>query len=106
MSDTNDRILTVLEEMRDILRQQAERVTATLQAFADINRESNRKYQESLEASHKAYQDSQATYKKRMENQIARLLDSRPWRATVFVLSLAVIALCLAINVVLRILRY
>ena len=106
MSDTNDRILTVLEEMRDILRQQADRVTATLKSFADVNRVSNQKYQESLEASHKAYQDSQATYKKRMENQITRLLDSRPWRATVFVLSLAVIALSLAINVVLRILRY
>ena len=106
MSEADDRIIAVLQEMRDILRQQADRVTATLQAFADINRESNLKYQEAQEASRKAYQESQAAYKKQIENQILRFLESKPWRATVFVLSLAVIAACLVVNVVLRLIRY
>lgn len=92
--------------MRDILRQQADRVATTLQAFADVNRDSNRKYQEALEASQKAYQDSQATYRKKTEEQIVRFLESKPWRATVFVVSLAVIAGCLVAHLVLRLIRY
>ena len=113
MSESDNRILAVLEEMRDILRQQADRVTATLQAFADINRESNRKYLEALDASHKAdqksqtaYQEAQAAYKKQVESRISRFLESKPWQATVFVISLAIIAACLVVNLVLRLIRY
>jgi len=102
MSEDNNAILSVLQEMRDILRNQADRVTTTLQSFADVNKESNRKYQEAQEASHKSYQEAQEAYKRKMERSIEKIMLTPAWRAAVFVISVAVIAACMVINLILR----
>jgi len=103
VSEDYNAILSVLQEMRDILRSQADRVSTTLQSFVDVNKESNRKYQESQEASQKAYQEAQEAYKRKMERSIEKIMLTPAWRATVFVISVAAIAVCMVVNLILRI---
>jgi len=98
VSEDTNAILSVLQEMRDILRDQADRVSSTLQSFADVNNESNRRYQESQ----KAYKEAQETYTRKMERSMEKMMLTPAWRAYVFVFSIAAIAVCMVVNLILK----
>jgi hypothetical protein len=106
MSEDNETIIPILQEMRDILRHQADHVANTLQSFADNNRKASQKNLASYESSQKAYQEAQKAYKRKMEKQIEKIMFAPPWRATVFVISFAVIAICMVVSVILKLIRY
>lgn len=106
MTESPDPLLATLQEMRDIMQQQSQNVSKALNDFVELHKEHYQKYDERQKESHKAYVESQATYKKKLEKQIEAVLEKKPWLAIVFVISLGIIAICLLIDVVLKLIKY
>ena len=98
MTENTDRVITLLEEIRDNLREHGEQEAKRLQCFVDTNQEYLRQWKTTAENNSSAYRESHSSYK---ESQ-RRYLKLMPIRTTLLVLFFGIIAFCLLGDIVLR----
>lgn len=98
MTDNTDRVITLLEEIRDNLREHGEQESKRLQCLVDANQENLRQWKATAEKNATVYRDSQATYR---ESQ-RRYIKMMPIRVTLTVLFFGIIAFCLLADLIMR----
>ena len=99
MTEMDDKIIKLLEEMRATQQQQAERESKWMQRFIEINQEHLQKQRETYEASQRMYKNSYDAYKK----SLRRYLMMMPVRVVFTAGFFGIIALCLLVDVILKI---
>lgn len=98
MTDNTDRVITLLEEIRDNLREHCEQESKRLQCLVDANQENLRQWKATAEKNAISYRDSQAAYRE-SQRRYFRLM---PIRATLTVLFFGIIAFCLLANLIIE----
>ena len=98
MTEDTDRVITLLEEIRDNLREHGEQESKRLQCLVDANQENLRQWKATAEKNASVYRDSQATYRKSQR----RYFKLMPVRITLTVIFFGIIALCLLADLILR----
>lgn len=97
MTENTDRVITLLEEIRDNLRQHGEQESKRLQCLVDANQENLRQWKATSEKNSSVYRDSQAIYKRNQH----RYFKIMPIRATLTVIFFGIIAFCLLADLIL-----
>ena len=93
-----DRVITLLEEIRDNLRVQGEQESKRLQGLVDANQENIRQWQTTSNERLHIYSESQAVYRKAQR----RYIKLMPIRITLTVLFFGIIAFCLMADLILE----